>query len=195
MLVMLMVKNRPVVHFSKDGRSLEKIQLESPYLQPFGDSGTFLSKEYDSVSIVDLSGELIRSIQRQPDRNWLEHIDSIKVSSRGEFAVQSNHRNSIPKLPDSINIYSATGEPIRTMTIPNLPRFGKWDFEESSLVVCSPDEIVVYDAFGNAKYTMDYPDKKKDGHWKVTLTNKATELMLVDANAWHAIYRVKLLTD
>lgn len=181
-----------VIRFSSDGVQREELQFAYGRVQPFGITGSFLSEDRSSVSIIKSNGELVRKIERQPDGNWLEDVDGIKVARNGEFAVLTTHFNSVPKLPNSINLFSATGDPIRTLAFPNLQRFAGFDFEGETIVVCSPKAIVVYDSQGKAKVSLDYPGKKKEGSWQVTLTKAGRELVLVDGNAPHSIFRVEL---
>ncbi len=181
-----------VIRVSSDGVQREELQFAYGRVQPLGITGSFLSEDRSSVSMIKQSGELVRKIERQPDGNWLEDVDGIKVARNGEFAVLTTHFNSVPKLPNSINLFSATGDPIRTLAFPNLQRFAGFDFDGETIVVCSPKAIVVYDSQGKAKVSLDYPGKKKEGSWQVTLTKAGRELVLVDGNAPHSIFRVEL---
>lgn len=184
-----------LIRFSSDGIQREEIQFAFRRVQPLGITGSFLSVDLSSVSMINQSGELVRKIDRHPDGNWLEDVDGIKVAHNGEFAVLTTHFNSVPKLPNAISLFSANGDPIRTLVLPNLQRFGGFDFDGESIVVCSPNAIVVYDSQGKAKVSLDYPGEKKEGTWQVTLTQAGRELVIVDRNAPHSIFRVELPTE
>ncbi len=181
-----------VIRFSSDGVQREELQFAYGRVQPLGITGSFLSEDRSSVSIIKSNGELVRKIERQPDGNWLEDVDGIKVARNGDFAVLTTHFNSVPSLPNSINLFSATGDPIRTLAIPNLQRFAGFDFDGETIVVCSPEAIVLFDSHGNAKFWLDYPGKKKEGSCQVTLTKAGRELVIVDRNVSHSIFRVEL---
>jgi len=181
-----------VIRFSSDGIKREEFQLAFRQVQPLGNTGHLLFEDLSSVGIIKPSGELVRKIDRQPDGNWLEDVKGIRVGRNGEFAVLTIHFNSIPNLPDSINLFSALGDPIRTLAIPNLQRFAGFDFDGETIVVCSPEAIVLYDSQGKAKVSLDYPGKKKEGSWQVTLTKAGRELVIVDRNAPHSIFRIEL---
>ncbi len=101
------------VHFLPDGtrQGIETLALDNIkqdwYLQP--GTGNRWVVTYEMVLLVDRAGTILKTIDRCPDRKWLEQPDEASVAPDGSLAVVARR---------AVNLYSATGDPIRTIPIP-----------------------------------------------------------------------------
>ncbi len=75
--------------------------------------------------LVGADAEVIRTIRRRPDRNWLEDLDCLGVAPDGSVAVVAMPDNwYLDKDGDpTINLYTSHGEPIRTFAVPTGDRW------------------------------------------------------------------------
>jgi hypothetical protein len=77
----------------------------------------FLVLGYQNAFLVDGIGKVARTIKRRPDRNWLDVTSGASVAADGSFAILSGGGHWLGK-PWHVNLYSATGEPVRLVTMP-----------------------------------------------------------------------------
>lgn len=183
-----------LVLFTDAGKSKKVMSLPCRRPISLASSGVFISNDYDSASVVRADGQMDRKIKRQPDGNWLERIDEIKVASNGDFAIFSSHPNSIPKLSSTINRYKADGEPVRSIPLGNPSVKSTWfvsnkfDFEGDLIALCREDAVHLYESDGRLKFAIPFPYQSPKAFWDVTLINDANELALVDLNESRKIY-------
>ncbi len=101
------------VHFLPDGtrQGIETLALDSIrqdwHLQP-GTANRWVVT-YENVLLADRAGTILKTIDRCPDRKWLEYPGEASVAPDGSLAVVAR---------SAVNLYSATGDPIRTIPIP-----------------------------------------------------------------------------
>lgn len=109
------------MHFDSDGKRRDdwRFQGDESRRELIGSLGNdrLLMLAYDKIYIVDGSGKAIRTIAKQPDGRWLGHLQSASVAPDGSFAVFVHHGGSFDADSCAVNIYTAAGEPIRTINI------------------------------------------------------------------------------
>ena len=184
-------ENCTLVRFSAEGQKLDTLKLDYGRMKPLGNAGQLLYSKWNSLRILSASGEFIRKIDRQPDGNWMEDISGLGVAENGDFAVATSHLHSLPKLPNSVNLFSAKGDPVRTIVVPDSHGLKHMDYDGTSLVLCGEKEICVYNSLGLEQFRIDYPVTKQNAYWDPTLTQQGSELVLVDY-ATYVIYRIAL---
>jgi sugar lactone lactonase YvrE len=77
----------------------------------------FLVVGYHNAFLVDEDGKVARTIQRRPDRNWLDITRGASVAADGSFAILSGG-GYWSREPWHVNLYSTTGDPVRMVTMP-----------------------------------------------------------------------------
>ena len=101
------------VHFLPDGtrQGIETLALDNIkqdwYLQPR--TGNRWVVTYENIFLVDRAGALLKTVDRCPDRKWLDHPGEASVAPDGSLAVVAR---------SAVNLYGPTGDPIRTIPIP-----------------------------------------------------------------------------
>jgi sugar lactone lactonase YvrE len=107
------------VQFSPRGDRVGKKSLgldiisEKWHAQPLGSNTWVVGHQV--VYLVDPSGKPLREIRRKPDGDWLESIGVASVAPDGSLAVASSSR---ARERWDVNLYSAGGEPLRTIAVP-----------------------------------------------------------------------------
>jgi sugar lactone lactonase YvrE len=102
------------LHFSDHGDrvGVERLALDDisqeMYLQP--GTGHRWVVGYHKVFLVDRAGKVLKTIERCPDGRWLELPRAAAVSPDGSLAVIAR---------GAVHFYAATGEPIRTVPLPD----------------------------------------------------------------------------
>ncbi len=172
------------LHFAPDGRrvgieglGLDSIQ-EDWYAQPGTDRRWVLG--YEKVFLVDGAGKTIRTIDRRPDRRWLESPREASVAPDGSIAVVSG-AGIFATGPQAVSLYSAEGEPKLAFPLPESvawshPRIA---YDGRRVVAIGEKEIVVFDASGKplGRFT---PAEGGEAWWTPFLTRSGRELVLFD---------------
>jgi hypothetical protein len=168
------------VHFGSDGSRVGLKQFEvnsvSQKLYPLSDGGQLMVGHHDAY-LLGRDSKVRRTIQRRPDRSWLEYPDSAAVAPDGSFAV-TTCRNYAKDLWQA-HLYSASGDPIRTLELP--PECGTFFFTYTGkhLVVGSGSEVYLLTNTGepHLKFSAGADDLDA-GYWKCFVTKAGRELWI-----------------
>jgi len=120
--------NRPVLHFAADGARLGKLMLQDmavAYAQ-HGSSRMWVVG-YKEFHLVAADGELLRTIERTPEGNWLTPIGGAAVAPDGSIAVTTRSPSTYS---DRAHMYSPSGDPRRTIDLPaDVPAWPAFAFD------------------------------------------------------------------
>jgi sugar lactone lactonase YvrE len=109
------------VEFQTDGErvGVKRLGLDTikEHWFPLPARGTLLVLGYHDAFLVDQNDKVTRTIQRRPDRNWLETTKDASVAPDGSFAILTGGGYWFKK-PWLINQYTPDGDPIRTVNMP-----------------------------------------------------------------------------
>jgi hypothetical protein len=183
------------IEFNKEGQRINLLHFGFSKPRARFQTPDFIGQNFADVIIADRDGSLVRKIERQHDRNWLQNVDQIQLAPDGSFAVTATHRDSVPALPCTVNVYQSNGDSVSTFAPPGLQRYTRFDFDGKTIVLCGEKAIEFYDIEGRLKTAIAYPEQKSIGHWRPTLVRNGSELMLVDIHTWLRIRRIKLPHD
>jgi hypothetical protein len=172
-------QRRPYAHFAADGRRLENAVLPAAvcHFQPA--SNVLVAMRYADVRLIDSAGKVLRTINRRPDGNWLEHPWAIALAPDGSLAIlalPSRGRNV------SANLYKASGEPIHTILLPEaVGSFPRIAYNGKRLVIAGDKALLIFDSSGTLVARCDLPIKVPDGmYYYPYLLPGGRELALFD---------------
>ena len=115
------------------------------YPLPNGDHTLIVG--YHDAYIVDGAGEVIRTIQRRPNRNWLEQPRGASIAADGSFAIITGGGYADGK-PWEVHLYTAAGEPIRTIEMPNACLSSFFVYTGKVLVTRTDHDLCVFTLAG-----------------------------------------------
>ena len=171
--------------------AVEALPLASSARQWSAQSGT--SRVWvvcrEVVLLVDSSGKAIQTITRRADRKWLESAERAAVAADDSIAVVA-HAPSLPGKPYTVNVYTAEGEPVRTIRLPasiqwNLPKIA---YDGKHVVVAQDGQIIAFNLAGDVVGRLaPLPAGESDSEWTPYLTHDGRELLLF--NGGNTIYR------
>jgi sugar lactone lactonase YvrE len=179
-----LVNNRvgQYVHFLPDGtrQGIETLALDDIrqdwYLQP--DTANRWVVTYHQVLLVDRAGTILKRIDRCPDRKWLEHPREASVAPDGSLAVVAR---------GAVNLYGATGDPIRTIPLPAnfegsyapVAYNGKW------VALLDKSGVILFDLSGQKWQQFSLRSALVNVHFgcRLALTPDDRELLLHDGGS------------
>jgi hypothetical protein len=139
--------------------------------------------------LVESSGAVIRTIARRCDRIWLDSVEKGSVASDGSIAIVAR-ASALPGAPYTVNIYTAQGEPIQTIHLPNSITWShpQVAYDGRRLVLVQGHQIVAFDATGKVIGRLaGLPVGERESTWTPFLTRGGRELLL--SNGRNSIYR------
>jgi hypothetical protein len=84
---------------------------------------------WEEVYLIGEDNEVVTCLRRKPDNNWLDRVEAAAVAPDGSLAVAAGPFGIRPHWEldqRTINLYSPSGEPVKTVALPNIGerRFG-----------------------------------------------------------------------
>ena len=171
--------------FSPSGERTGKKQLplgefkQDWYAQP--STGRSWVVSYDAVYLVDSSGKPVREIRKQPDGRWIEPTRGASVAPDGSIAVLAQPSWMLPV----VNLYSAEGDPIRTIPLPRRAVSPGVAWDGRRIVILFKDGAALLDPEGGPARRLRLPDgevgKEAAASWCFLPGHAPDELWLLDA--------------
>lgn len=164
------------LHFAPDGRrvGIERLSLDdvSEERYPQNVAGRMLVLGYQAAFLVNQIGKTVRTIERRPNRDWLDRVEAAAVASNGAFAILASATGEYSS-EQSINIYSAEGEPIRTIALGehSLLLSG---FDGVHVVLRKEGDTIIRDSRSNQAQSFTVAESASD--WNQFLTREGHEL-------------------
>ncbi len=170
------------VHFGPDGQRVGTKQFALDNIKerwyPLPTNNRTLVVGYHDAFIVDADGKVQRKIQRRPDGMWLEHPDSASVAPDGTFAIVSG--GSLRGTRFFVNLYSAEGDPVRTVVLPDNCMSHCFAYSGKYLATCTESAICLFTPLGEPVLSFEYPlEKLKEHWWTCYSTKNGHELWMV----------------
>ncbi len=167
------------LHFSPDGtrQGIETLALDSIredwYLQP--GTGNRWVVTYEKIYLVNPAGTLLKTIERCPDRKWLEHPSRASVAPDGSLAVIAQ---------GAVNLFSAAEEPIRTIpTPPGLQiSYAQIAFNGKWVALASNKVTVLFDSSGQNWRQILPAAPARDPAFRLFFAPNGRELLLFHGN-------------
>ncbi len=170
---------RPPTHSAQPDRTAKKkAQLT-----------TFWATEFESAVLVDVSGRTLATVDRYPDRTWMQFILSGSSSPGGTLAILSRRPfDSVTR----VSLYSPSGAPLDSFVATAPKDSYSVAFDGNRVAVCGSDGVVCYSATGKPLWRFLPESGIEEGQsWQVYLT--AGELRLFDP-AKRVVYRFEMPT-
>jgi hypothetical protein len=120
---------------------------------------------YSSLALVGADGTVIREIKKKPDGDWLEGIGRGAVAPDGSLAVISTSAKRGMRGPLAINIYSPTGEPVRTLPLEGQMGFARLTFTPSAILSTDQATLQVHPLDGRPVKQFTLPVKEGQESW------------------------------
>jgi sugar lactone lactonase YvrE len=180
----------PYAHFGPHGERLKSVvwKGQSCLLQPA--SGHLISLSYHGAALTNQDGKTIRTLPRRADNCWLASPHVAALAADGSFAILTDQYE---QGPPTINLFSAAGDPIRTIPLPGLTR---WSIEMaycgSRVAVAAQEGLFFFDRSGAALYRSDNPlPPRRDSTDEPHLLDDGKTLALFDGKN-PVLYRYQL---
>jgi hypothetical protein len=171
------------IHFGMDGRrigtrrfDLDEIS-QKLYALP---KGGHLLVGYQDAFLLDANARPRRTIQRRPDRNWLGRPELASVAPDGSFAIVTG--GLFGKESWQVHLYSASGDPLRSVDMPPACLGYGFAFTGKHLVTTSASGIFLLATNGAPlqKFTPGM-DQFAEGYWRSFATREGRELWVASA--------------
>lgn len=145
-------------------------------------NGGFWALGWHEISLLDQRGETVRTIQRRPDRTWLDWVSGAVVASDGSIAVDAeSHGRKTQGGGRTLNLYAADGTAIGSVPVPvEVSRHFAYDGRH--IAVLHSGDVRILDTTGKALFRFrPQPDGKQAQDWPLVLAAQGRELWLLDA--------------
>ena len=130
---------------------------------------------YESVFITTPAGEIITTINRRPDGQWISHPKTFAAHNDGSFAILSRPESETP-VPPVVTLFSREGKALTTF--PVRESYGQLrGFNGTHVSLGTDAEIHVYDVKGILVRSLPVADKTD--RWDHFLTRDGKELWLL----------------
>ena len=131
-------------------------------------------------------------IERRPDGRWLKNLYQASVAPDGSFALLAGGSYAEGRIsPPAVHLFSAAGEPLRTVRIPveseTLPYIA---YDGERLVYVDECVVHVYDHEGAPVGRFSLPGEPGLDHWQPLLPEHVEELWAFALK--HSIERYEL---
>jgi hypothetical protein len=182
------------IHFGSDGRRLgtKRFGLDTvkQELHPLPNENQLLVVGYHDAYLLDRNAKVTRTIQRRPDRNWLEYPQQASIAPDGSFAIITGR--SYGNEPWQVNLYSSTGDPIRMVEMPTGCNGSVFAYTGKHLVTASRSEICLFTNIGEPflRFSPGIDDFESDS-WECFATKEGRELWLASAQR-KSVWRFEL---
>jgi len=137
---------------------------------------------FHDAFLVDQNDNVIRTIQRRPDRNWLEATEGASVAADGTFAILTGG-GYWSKTSWQVNLYTPNGNPIRTISMPAECMNFCFAYTGTLLATRTERDICLFRATGEPLLKYSPPETEfKDVHhqqWECYSTFEGRELWFV----------------
>jgi hypothetical protein len=148
---------------------------------------------YHDLWLVDETGKSVREIRRQPDRRWITHPEAMAVAPDGSLALCASDGMDSLRMAGAqgsrLNIYSPTGEPVRTIALSENYLFVRLAFDGRRAVVVQSanggtELLLASVGDGSLKrLTLDGKASLPDGRWEPAFSPDGRELWLINLAA------------
>jgi hypothetical protein len=109
------------------------------------------------VYLMAPDGETLREVNRRPDGLWLESIHETAMAPDGSLAVVSGDVIWSGQGSRTLNLYTATGEGIRTIELPESLDARLFAYDGENLYLSRPEEVCVLDLQGQPQERLAIP--------------------------------------
>lgn len=144
--------------------------------------------------LVEGDGKVIRSIERRPDRNWLDVTRDASVAPDGSFAIVTGGGYWYKK-SWLVSLYSAAGNPVRILSFPAACMDFCFAYTGKYLATRTENDICLFDATDEPvlKFSpaVDGFNEVRTQRWLCFATMGGTELWLVCADR-KSVWRFEL---
>jgi sugar lactone lactonase YvrE len=185
------------LQFGADGRRLgiKKLGLDnvSEDWHPLLGGEKMLVLGYQEAFLVDQTAKVTRTIQRRPDRNWLEFTDGASVAPDGAFAILTGGRHWQRK-SWQVNLYNPSGEPVRTLTMSTAFIENCFAYTGKYLATRTASEICLFKSTGEplVKFTPEIDGFTDTNQWwNCFATLEGRELWFVSTKS-KSVWRFEL---
>lgn len=181
-------RGRGYLRFSPEGKRVDfgeppaEVSQLKWYSQP--GTGRIWGLGRREVQLLDGSFQIIRTITKQPDGDWLVNLDDAAVAPNGAIAVVARDGLPSPDCSITVNLYNAEGDPVCTVPIPKqmgeIPRVA---YDGTRLVVAGDDGLLCLRPGSVAAQRLIFGDVAGEGEfWYPYILAERKELVLFDAN-------------
>jgi hypothetical protein len=150
------------------------------YSQP--STGRTWVVSYRALFLLDASGKPVREIRKQPDGRWIEGTGNACVAPDGSLAVLSQPSGML----QVVNLYSAEGEPLRTIPVPRHSSHGSLAWDGRRVVLAWRDEAALMDPGGGPARRLRFDgggiDKGAD-YWCFLPRHTPDELWILESKS------------
>lgn len=129
-------------HFSATGQRLENVKLPANrcYFQP--GTGHVVAIRMHEILLIDPSGQVLQTIRRSPNGNWLNYLDQVAVGADGSIAILNQ---------GAMHLYQSNGDPIRTIALPQaLGHFPSLAYDGTRAVISGECGLLLVDNAGKS---------------------------------------------
>lgn len=149
----------PLIQFAPDGSRIGRktFDLDSitQKIFPLAKENQMLVLGYKKAFITDEKGNLLKTIERCPDRQWLENMTDASVAPDGSFVIVTGYTQAHGGW--QVHLYSAMGEPIKTVRM-NEEFFSHcFVYTGKHLITCSATDIHLFNASGEPLQKIKVP--------------------------------------
>jgi hypothetical protein len=131
---------------------------------------------------VDSDAATTRVIERRADRRWLDHPQRGAVAPDGSFAIVASSSNWIGDRKSSVTLFSAAGEPERTVDLPPSFRYARIAYTGQTACVVADDALVLLDTSDGRARVFTIPGTV-DQYWYPFSSPDGKAVWLLDAGA------------
>jgi hypothetical protein len=147
------------------------IDRQDWYPQP--GTGNHWVVAYKKLFLIDRAGTMLKIIERCPDRKWLAFPQHASVAPDGSLAVIAR---------GAVNLYSATGEPIRAipMPVPSFHVFDRIGYSGKWVAFVKKRMVVLLDCSAQKWQQFSPTEPGRDAGWHPFFTADVRELHVFD---------------
>jgi hypothetical protein len=154
---------RSFAHFSANGTRQPDVVLPAGRCQFQPGSGALFLMGLSDVDMVDQLGKRIRTLDRRPDGESLEHPESIAFAPDGSLVILASRTN---RREVTANLYKPNGDPVRTILIVDrIGRLPPTAYDGRRLIAATDAALLVFDNEGTPIARCDPPPEVADGRY------------------------------
>jgi hypothetical protein len=145
------------LHFSPEAKRIGFEQLKLDDIREKWDfqpgTGHRMVLCYEAAFLVDRAGAVVRTIERGADDNWLVGPHAASFAPDGSFAILAVTSRNFRDGPVTINLYTAKGDPVRTITLPGPDRWSypSFAYDGKRLAVVGDEVVLILNADGQVE--------------------------------------------
>lgn len=133
------------------------------------------------LRVVGEDGNLIRTIKRRPNRNWLETVHGIGIAPDGGVAIGSRGSVRPAFTKPAINLYGPKGKPIRTIPLPFDGYIFRIAYNGNFIVLSREADLLILDAGGKVIRRFAPTETQRDKpYWQPFFSPDGAELWLCE---------------